>query len=186
MGCVLAGAGLVALSGQGSIFAAGALALIGGGIGLLGLTAVVTGEMGAGWRLLRRSDRSAMDHRRLFGAEARVEGMLMVLAGGAMVAAAYVEQFLPGGLEGNLTAGGFRGAVAVVAGLMFAALGIQALTPPRRTGPMAILLAVPRMLMGIIFVAGGLGAAAIGLLAVFNRDMPALLDPAVRQFFEAT
>lgn len=129
--------------------------LIGAGIALGGIESVVTRRMGF---------RAAPDSNEAYaGAPALIVGLMALLVGAALVAAAYLLA------DGRWTSTVYHltrrpAPLLIAAGLLAVGVGVLLMLNPRgRRGiAWALLVRLPRSLLGLVFVAGGLGGIALG------------------------
>jgi hypothetical protein len=151
--------------------------LIGAGILLGGLESILTRRMG-----FRVSDDSWETYA---GAPAMIVGLMALLVGTAIVATAYV---LADGLWHSTVLYLTRrpAPLLIAAGLLLIGIGILMMLNPRgRRGlPWTLLVRVPRSLLGLVLVVGGLAGIGLGawewreplVFDRFVRSLPQKLD----------
>ena len=141
--------------------------LIGAGVALGGLESIVTRRMG--FRVAEDS------HEDYAGAPAMIVGLMALLIGTGLVASAYL---LADGLWNPTVQYLARrpAPVLIAAGLLLIGIGVlMTLNPRGRRGlPWTLLVRVPRTLLGLVLVAGGLAGTGLGVWewrepAAFNR-----------------
>ena len=151
--------------------------LIGAGITLGGLESIVTRRMG-----FRVSDDSYGDYA---GAPAMIVGLMALLVGTVVIAAAYI---LADGLWYPTVRYLTRrpAPVLIAAGVLLIGIGVLMMLNPRGRGGLAwtLLVRVPRSLIGLVLVAGGLAGIGAGVwewrdpqaFNRFARNLPQKLD----------
>ena len=145
--------------------------LIGAGIALGGLEAIVTQRMG-----FRPSEDAYEDYA---GAPAIIVGLMALLVGMALIASAYLlSEAQWHATVHHLTR---RPApVLAAAGLLLAGIGtLMMLNPQGRTGlAWTLLVRIPRSLLGLVLIASGLAGIALG---VWEWLEPRAFDGFVRE-----